>query len=117
MVSRTAFNQLNHSSLALFGTVLGMALTYVAPPLLLFSRAPLPIALGVSACALMLLTYFDMVRYHRLSVPWVLTLPLAALFYLAATVHSALKYWMGTGGEWKGRAQDVGAGQMDTAVK
>ena len=117
MVSRTAFNQLNHSSLALFGTVLGMALTYVAPPFLLFSRAPLPTAFGALACALMLLTYFDMVRYYRLSVPWVLTLPLAALFYLAATVHSALKYWMGTGGEWKGRAQDVGARHMGTAAK
>jgi len=117
MVSRTAFNQLNHSSLALLGTVLGMALTYMAPPLLLFSGRFVPTAFGALACVLMFVTYFDMVRYYRLSVPWVLTLPLAALFYLAATVHSALKYWMGTGGEWKGRAQDVGAGQMDTAVK
>jgi hypothetical protein len=36
-----------------------------------------------------------------------LALPLAALFYLGATVHSAVKYWNGSGGDWKGRVQDV----------
>lgn len=107
MVARTAFNQLNHSGVALFGTVLGMALTYLVPPLLLLSGALVPAALGAIACALMVLTYLGMVRYYRLGAPWALTLPIAALFYVAATVHSALKYWMGAGGEWKGRAQDV----------
>jgi hypothetical protein len=33
-------------------------------------------------------------------------LPVAALFYAAATLHSALKYWSGEGGKWKGRVQD-----------
>jgi hypothetical protein len=38
---------------------------------------------------------------------WALTLPLAAVFYMGATLHSAIKFWMGAGGAWKGRAQDV----------
>jgi hypothetical protein len=37
---------------------------------------------------------------------WALALPLAAVFYVAATFHSAWKYWTGRGGEWKGRIQD-----------
>jgi hypothetical protein len=36
---------------------------------------------------------------------WGLALPLIALFYLAATVGSAVNYWRGKGGHWKGRAQ------------
>jgi hypothetical protein len=33
-------------------------------------------------------------------------LPAIAAFYLAATVESALLYWSGKGGAWKGRIQD-----------
>jgi membrane protein DedA with SNARE-associated domain len=32
-------------------------------------------------------------------------LPLIALFYVAATVGSAVLYWRGRGGYWKGRVQ------------
>jgi hypothetical protein len=117
MVSRTAFNQLNHSSLALLGTVVGMALTYLVPPLLLLSGALLPTALGAAAWALMFVTYLGMVRYYRLGAHWALTLPVAALFYVAATMHSALKYWTGTGGEWKGRAPDVHPQRMRGATE
>ena len=107
MVSRTAFNQLNHSSLQLLGTVVGMVITYLAPPLLLLTPSRPAIFLGAAAWAAMTITYSTMVRYYRLNSAWALTLPLAALFYLGATMHSAVKYWNGTGGDWKGRAQDV----------
>ncbi len=107
MVSRTAFNQLKHSSLLLLGTIAGMALTYLAPPLLLFTRSRLATLMGIAAWAVMTVTYSTMVRYYRLNLTWALTLPLAALFYLGATVHSAVKYWTGSGGVWKGRVQDT----------
>jgi len=107
MVSRTAFNQLNHSSLLLLGTVAGMVITYLMPPLLLLSGARLALVLGAAAWAAMTITYSTMVRYYRLNWAWALSLPVAALFYLGATIHSALKYWSGKGGDWKGRAQDV----------
>jgi hopene-associated glycosyltransferase HpnB len=107
MISRTAFNQLKHSSLLLLGTIAGMIITYLAPPALLLTRSRLTIVLGAAAWAAMTITYSAMVRYYRLNPAWALTLPLAALFYLGATMHSAVKYWNGTGGDWKGRVQDV----------
>jgi hopene-associated glycosyltransferase HpnB len=107
MVSRTAFNQLKHSSLLLLCTIAGMVITYLAPPLLLLMRSRLTILMGAAAWAAMTITYSAMVRYYRLHPAWALTLPLAALFYLGATMHSAVKYWNGRGGDWKGRVQDV----------
>jgi hopene-associated glycosyltransferase HpnB len=107
MVSRTAFNQLKHSSLLLLCTITGMVITYLAPPLLLLTRSRLTIFMGAAAWAAMTMTYSALVRYYRLNPAWALTLPLAALFYLGATLHSAVKYWTGSGGDWKGRVQDV----------
>jgi hypothetical protein len=34
-------------------------------------------------------------------------LPAIAIFYLIATVESAIRYWTGRGGLWKGRVQDA----------
>jgi len=107
MISRTAFNQLKHSSLLLLGTCAGMVITYLTPPLLLLTRDWLTISLGAIAWAAMTITYSGIVRYYKLNPAWALTLPLAAMFYLGATIHSAVKYWNGSGGEWKGRVQDV----------
>jgi hopene-associated glycosyltransferase HpnB len=109
MISRTAFNQLKHSSLLLLGTIAGMLITYLAPPLLLLTHSRMTIFMGAAAWAAMTITYSTMVRYYRLNPAWALTLPPAALFYLGATIHSAFKYWIGRGGDWKGRIQDVAA--------
>jgi hopene-associated glycosyltransferase HpnB len=106
MISRNAFNQLRHSSLLLLGVLAGMALTYLVPVALLFSARPLFVALGLAAWAMMTLAYWPMVRYYQMSGVWALSLPAAALFYAGATMHSAVKYWQGQGGEWKGRIQD-----------
>jgi hypothetical protein len=32
-------------------------------------------------------------------------LPFIAVFYMGCTIHSAVQYWGGTGGLWKGRIQ------------
>ena len=109
MISRTAFNQLRHSWGLLAASLTGLAVTYVAPPLLLATGAPLCMALGALAWALMTLCYLPMVRFYRLSPLYALLLPAVALFYAGATVHSALRYATGRGGQWKGRAQDARA--------
>jgi hopene-associated glycosyltransferase HpnB len=107
MISRSAFNQLQHSSLLLLLSILGMALTYMLPPVLvLFSRHILPITLGALAWLVMIVTYIPVLRLYRLNPLWALALPLVAAFYMGATLHSAEKYWIGRGGEWKGRVQD-----------
>jgi hopene-associated glycosyltransferase HpnB len=107
MISRTAFRQLNHSALLLFGILAGLALTYILPVALSFSGQPVYAALGVAAWVLMTVAYLPMVRFYRESFLWAIALPAFAVFYAAATFHSAYKYWTGRGGEWKGRAQDV----------
>ena len=107
MISRSAFNQLRHSSLLLLLSIVGMAATYLLPPALaLFSHRAAPAALGAAAWLLMMLSYVPVLRMYRLSPLWALALPLVAAFYAGATFHSAWKYWTGRGGEWKGRVQD-----------
>jgi hopene-associated glycosyltransferase HpnB len=107
MISRTAFNQLRHSYLLLAATMLALFLTYLLPPLLLLSGHPLSIALGAAAWILMSVGYAPMLRFYGLSPVWSLCLPAIALFYAAATIHSAVQYRLGRGGKWKGRVQDL----------
>jgi hypothetical protein len=106
MISRTAFNQLNHSVLLLLLSVFGLCFLYLLPVALLFSGTERAAVLGGLAWLVMLITYLPIVRFYRLNPAWALSLPLAALFYMGATVQSALNYWRGRGGEWKGRIQD-----------
>ena len=106
MISRTAFNQLHHSIWLLMVSVFGLTLTYLAPPLLLFSHHRTAWICGAVACVAMMAAYLPMVRFYGLSPMWVLTLPLTAVFYMGATLHSAWRFWSGRGGEWKGRVQD-----------
>ncbi|HMC58868.1 MAG TPA: glycosyltransferase, partial [Candidatus Solibacter sp.] len=108
MISRTAFTQLGHSVWLLIGTVAGLVLTYLAPPLLTL-LVPRGAASGLGAIAWlsMSVAYYPAVRYYRRPPFWAPLLPLVAVFYLAATVHSALAYWRGAGGLWKGRVQDA----------
>ena len=44
-------------------------------------------------------------RYYRLSPLWGFALPLMGIAYAAFTLDSAIQYWRGKGGMWKGRAQ------------
>ena len=107
MIARTAFNQLKHSTLLLIAAGLGMLVTYSLPPALILSRDSVLRTLGIIAWSLMSIAYAPMVQFYGLNPLWSLTLPLNACFYLLATIHSALKFWTGKGGEWKGRIQDA----------
>jgi hopene-associated glycosyltransferase HpnB len=108
MISRTAFNQLQHSAVLLLGTLLGLAVVYLLPVALLFSGVPSYFFLGAAAWALMTVAYLPMVRFYGQNAAWSFLLPAAAVFYGIATFHSALQFWSGKGGQWKGRAQDSG---------
>jgi hopene-associated glycosyltransferase HpnB len=104
MIARTAFTQLRYSPLLLAGTVVGMFLMYLVPPLF-------ALAMGTrawpawAAWILMCFAYAPMLRYYRRSILWAPALPLVALFYVSATIGSALRYWTGKGGQWKTRVQ------------
>jgi hopene-associated glycosyltransferase HpnB len=105
LIARTAFTQLRYSPVILLGTLAGMFLTYVAPIALLFSQDSSARILGFAAWLLMTLSFLPTVRFYRLSVIWAPLSPLTAVFYTYATWLSAARYWMGKGGQWKGRAQ------------
>jgi hopene-associated glycosyltransferase HpnB len=107
MIARTAFNQLQHSALILAGAVVGLAITYLLPVGLILSAKPILMSMGVICWLLMSAAYAPMVRFYGLNTAGAVTLPLSACFYMVATIHSAVKFWSGRGGEWKGRAQDI----------
>ena len=107
MVARSAFTQLRYSGLLLLGTVLGMAVLYLVPPLALLVAAlhgdTLAALLAAAAWLLMTAAYLPTVLYYRQPVAAALTLPLAALLYLGMTLDSARRHWWGSGSRWKGR--------------
>ena len=105
LISRTAFTQLNHSVLLLLGTVLGLTVTYLVPPLLLFAGGWAAL-LGGIAWLMMSVAYWPTLRFYDHSPIWAPLLPVVALSYLIATIQSAFEYWQGLGGQWKGRVQD-----------
>jgi hopene-associated glycosyltransferase HpnB len=108
MISRTAFNQLRHSAFLLLATLLGLTIVYLLPPLLVLSGDSIAAACGLAAWMLMTITYIPMLRFYRQPLIWAVLLPSIALFYMAATIDSAVRYWTGSGGVWKGRVQDAG---------
>ena len=105
MIARSAFTQLRHSTFVLMGTVAAMVITYLAPPFLLFTEKWAAVA-GAAAWILMMISFAPTLRFYGRSWLWAPLLPLIAGFYLAATIHSAVLYWLGRGGYWKGRVQD-----------
>jgi len=110
MISRTAFTQLRYSALLLAGTILGLAFTFWLPVALTAAAQPL----GIIAWLLMSVAYWPTLRFYDRSPLWAPLLPLIAAFYMACTIHSAIQYWRGSGGQWKGRAQ---AGNMGSTQR
>lgn len=107
MVARSAFAQLRHSWLLLAGTVVGLALIYLAAPVALFAAivggdAALAL-LALAVWALMTGTYVPMARYYGRPAAEAVLLPFAATLYLGMTVHSAVRHARGRGAAWKGR--------------
>ncbi|WP_336048919.1 glycosyltransferase [Streptomyces sp. CA2R101] len=107
MVSRSAYAQLRHRPLLLLGTVLGLALVYLAPPVALVAGPAdgdtTAAALGGAAWAVMCGTYLPMLRYYGQRPWWAPLLPFTALLYLLMTVDSAVQHYRGRGAAWKGR--------------
>jgi hopene-associated glycosyltransferase HpnB len=105
MVSRTAYCQLRYSPLLLAGTAAGMALTYLAAPLLAIFAAGLPQLIGALVWLMMVVAFYPTLRFYGLSSLWGLALPLIALAYLVFAIDSAYQHARGRGGLWKGRVQ------------
>jgi hopene-associated glycosyltransferase HpnB len=104
MVARTAYAQLGYSPVVLAATVLGLALTFVAPVAVSLSGGGSAM-LGLAAWAAMAVAYLPTLRLYGRSPGWAPLLPLIAIVYMAATLDSARRHWLGKGAEWKGRIQ------------
>jgi hypothetical protein len=104
MISRCAYAQLRYSPWLLIGTVLAIAVTCLAPPLITVGDTGTARWLGAAAWALMVLAYQPALRFYGVSRWWGPALPAIAAVYLAFTLDSAYQHWRGRGGMWKGRA-------------
>jgi hopene-associated glycosyltransferase HpnB len=105
MVSRSAYAQLNYSPLLLAGTIVGLALTYLAPVALALFAGGVPQFIGLFSWLLMAFAFRRTLRFYGLSILWAPLLPAIAAMYMAFTVDSAYQRARGRGGMWKGRAQ------------
>ena len=105
MIARTAFSQLRQSIFLLAATLAGLFVTFWLAWILFFTGDDPTWIMASTTVSLMTTTFLLTVLYFRLSPIWAFTLPIAAFFYGYATCVSAVRYWLGRGGQWKGRAQ------------
>jgi hopene-associated glycosyltransferase HpnB len=104
MISRTAFTQLRYSGFVLAGTLLGLALVWLVPAWDVMFGHGWRFLFGLAAFALAAVSYLPTLARYRQNRAWALALPAIALFYMAATLASAVDFWRGTGATWKSRA-------------
>ena len=119
MIARSAYTQLRYSPVALAATLAGLLWLYALPPAAALGglgwlaagggvTAGWLAAAGLAGWALMAASYVPMLRLYRLS-PWRAPgLPLIAVLYAGMTADSARRYYLGRGGQWKGRTIPAG---------
>jgi hopene-associated glycosyltransferase HpnB len=104
MISRTAFTQLRYSALLLALTLAALTEIWLLPLWEILTGRGWHFGIGLATYCLAGITFIPTLgRYSRPWV-WLFALPLIALFYMAATLNSALDYWRGRGARWKSRA-------------
>jgi len=108
MVARSAYTQLDHSPGMLAGTLAGLALLYLVPPLSVLvwflggdsGAAPF----GAAAWALQAASFAPTLALYGRRLTLALALPAAGALYAAMTFDSARRHWRSEGATWKGRA-------------
>ena len=102
MVSRTAFEQLNHSVLQLLLSLFGLFLVYVLPYLGLiyslqsFETNELSIHLftiNMLSISMMIFTFSPTVKFYKIGKFFTFTLPFSAIIYGCMTLSSAINYF------------------------
>jgi hopene-associated glycosyltransferase HpnB len=106
-IARTAYTQLNYSPLLLAGAVIGMAMIYLIAPIGMVWGLVTSNWLVFSICTvtwlLMIWAYLPTIKLYNISPAWAGLLPAIAFLYTLMTIDSAVKYYQGQGGAWKGR--------------
>ncbi len=105
MIARSAYAQLRYNPLLLVTCVVGLGLLFGVPGLAVLAGHGAVRWAGLAGSLLMLALYQPLLGYYHRSPLWSLALPLVALFYTGCTLWSAMMWYRGRGGMWKGRAQ------------
>jgi hopene-associated glycosyltransferase HpnB len=103
MIARSAYAQLNFSPLRLIGCIAGLALTFLAGPLLAIFAHGIARWIGLAVWAAMALSFVPTLHFYKLSRLWAVALPGIAALYALYTLDSAWRHWRRRGGQWKGR--------------
>jgi hopene-associated glycosyltransferase HpnB len=111
MVARSAYAQLRFSPWLLAGTVAGLAVGYLAAPLIALFGSGIGRPVAAATWVLMAVAFWPTLRFYGLSPLWAPTLPVIAAVYLGFTLDSAVQHARGRGGLWKGRVQALPANQ------
>ncbi len=105
MVARSAFAELRYSPLRLAMAIAGMCLVYLAPPIFALFADGFARLAGALAWAMMVISMTPTLRLYGRPLAGGVALPAIAFAYIVFTLESALQYWRGRGGYWKGRYQ------------
>ncbi|MDP9013245.1 MAG: glycosyltransferase [Pseudomonadota bacterium] len=103
MITRTAFTQLHYSAALLVLTLAGLALVWWVPVGAALAGHGWQRLCGATAFALGAASFVPTLLRYKRSGLWSLALPFIALFYMSATVTSAVNFWRGRGARWKSR--------------
>ena len=103
MVARTAFTQLGYSVPMLVACSAAMLLAFGTPLAAVASADAWTGVAGAAALALMWASLVPTLSLLKVPLAWGVTLPLAAVLYLAMTWTSAIRYWRGERSRWRGR--------------
>ena len=87
----------------------GLALAYLAAPLIALLGSGVPRGVAIATWAMMAVAFSPTLRFFRLSPLWSPGLPAVAAVYMGFTLDSALAHARGRGGVWKGRVQALPA--------
>ena len=104
MVSRTAFTQLRYSLPVLALTLAALTIVWLVPIAEILAGHGWPRAAASGALFLAMVSYVPTLTRYNQSKFWAVLLPFIALFYMAATIKSAIDFWRGRGARWKSRA-------------
>ncbi len=107
MIARTAYTQLQHSPLWLGLCLAGLYLLFLHPFVALATGGITATLLGLAVFYEAFVLYRPTIRFYGRSLPWAASLPLAAIFYMVATIASAIRYHKGQGGQWKNRIHNA----------
>ena len=114
-LSRTAFEGAGFSVAKIAGSVMAGIIVGVLPLVTLIflalrgahpghsSPEGIALALAIAVCVESVLIYLPVLILLRVPIPYVFTLPLAAIFYSGVALNSMFKSVFGSGVSWKGR--------------